>query len=170
VNWERPPAGAILRPSLSQLRQWSASLYADGYDALAIDIESAGDYLLCVGLTPMHFDTGGIGPTLCLPFRTQGGAQYWHTRSELVVAVELLGGWLADPSLTKVFHFGLLHDVPFLRRMGFDVEGRIVDTAAVSHTAYTELPKGLQFLATLYAGAPVWKRLVDEDDETEGKA
>jgi ribonuclease D len=106
---------------------------------------------------------------LCLPFRTQGGYQYWKSRRELVSAVGWLAALLADSALVKVFHFGLLHDVPFLRQLGFDVAGRIVDTAALSHTAFTEFPKGLGFLATLYCWAPVWKHLKEEDEE-DGKS
>ena len=48
-------------------------------------------------------------------------------------------------------------------------EETLVDTANLMHCAFSEIPKGLQFGATLYCWAPVWKRLTDETDDEEGK-
>ena len=70
-----------------------------------------------------------------------------------------------------VFHNGISYDIPLLERYGFEVRGLLVDTMWLAHHCYSELPKGLQFLATQYCWAPVWKSLVDEKDEgDEAKA
>ena len=66
-------------------------------------------------------------------------------------------------------HNGIGHDVRLLEKQGFTVNGRLMDTMTLCHLAYPEFPKGLQFTSTLYTWAPVWKGLVDVDDEVEGK-
>lgn len=69
-----------------------------------------------------------------------------------------------------MFHNGVSHDVPILEELGFEVQGRLLDTMFLSHVAYPEAPKGLQHCATLHLWAPVWKSLTEETDEEEGKA
>ena len=79
-------------------------------------------------------------------------------------------GLLAMDTITKVFHNGVVYDVPILRYLGFEVKGRLIDTLNLAHACYPELSKGLQFTATLYNWAPCWKRLTEEADEGDGKA
>ena len=82
---------------------------------------------------------------------------------------EWLYSVLADARLGKVFHNGVVYDVPILQGIGFHVRGRLIDTMNLAHACYPELSKGLQFTATLYNWAPVWKVLSDETDEGDGK-
>jgi hypothetical protein len=72
-------------------------------------------------------------------------------------------------TVAKVFHNGVVYDVPILQTLGFLVKGRLIDTMNLQHACYPELPKSLQFCATLYLWSPCWKLLVDESDELEGK-
>jgi hypothetical protein len=75
---------------------------------------------------------------------------------------------LAYRGSTKVGHFSIQHDVPYLLDLGFKVHGPLVDTSVLCHAVHSELPKGLQFLATLFCGAPRWKDITDEK-ETDTK-
>jgi hypothetical protein len=70
---------------------------------------------------------------------------------------------LASPT-PKVFHNGQAFDIPYLEDLGFEVNGYAGDTLLMAHLALPELPKGLQFLATLYCRLPMWKRLVEEEE------
>ena len=149
----RPPPGTTLFPRLTDLTEFESGLT----NGLALDIENAGSYLLCIGLTQVNVDSWEVGRTLVLPFRLRGGVRYWRSPAEHARAVEWLFRLLAREDLAKVFHFGVTHDVPLLEEMGFEVRGRLIDTAVLAHAAYLELPLGLQFNAVLYSGATPWK-------------
>lgn len=166
------PTRHLLYPSLSQLRQWYTELHEGTYNVLSIDIEAAGPHVICVGITPVRWDgvNFALGDHLCLRFRHRGGSRYWQRWDDHLEAVRLLDDLLGDPDLALLFHNGVTYDVPELLRLGFIIRGRLLDTMVMHHEAYKEMPKGLQFLAKLYLGFPLWKVLTSEDDEGEGKA
>jgi hypothetical protein len=142
---------------------------AEEYDAVSIDIENAGPHIICVGFTLFHLESGVVGTTICVRFRRRGGRCYWTSRRELLAVVGWMYSFLSDPRLAKVFHNGVVYDVPILMGLGFEVQGRLIDTMNLQHTCYPEMSKGLQFTSTLYLWTPCWKRLTDETDEGEGK-
>ncbi len=162
-----PPPRSVLFPDLSDLYEFYESTKSEGWDALSHDLENAGPHIICDGMTQLKLETGEIGRSLCLRFRVRGGGLYWHNPRQLEGAVAWLWWVLADPGVAKVFHNGVTHDVPILEDVGFTVEGRLVDTLCLQHTAYVEMSKGLQYCATLYNEAPVWKSLTDGDEEDE---
>jgi hypothetical protein len=164
-----PPPRSVLFPSLKNLAEFYESTKAEGWDALSHDLENAGPHIICDGMTQLKLDTGEVGRSLCLRFRRQGGGLYWTDWQSHLAAVTWLWWVLADPGVAKVFHNGVTHDVPILEELGFTVNGRLIDTLILAHTAYSEMPKSLQFCATFWNGSPVWKSLVDEADEEEGK-
>jgi len=92
---------------------------------------------------------------------------YWEHWERHLKAVEVLQTLLLLP-VTKIFQNGITFDIPELTALGLQIVGPYIDTMHLAHTAYCELPKSLQFLSTLYLGAPVWKTLVDSE-ELEGK-
>ena len=164
---DQPPPNTVLFPTIPDLENFSREL--ENYDAISIDIENAGPHIICVGICSLSLDTGDVGRTVCLRFRRSGGGLYWRTRQELLDVVGWLYSVLADARLGKVFHNGVVYDVPILQGIGFHVRGRLIDTMNLAHACYPELSKGLQFTATLYNWAPVWKVLSDETDEGDGK-
>lgn len=169
------PQGAVLYPTLEDLEEFSRDPggLASG---LAVDIESAGRHLICVGLTRLS-DLG----YLCVRFRKEGGYLYWPSFTQLYQAVEWLDNLLGDPSIPLYFHNGQAFDVPELTHFtyqdgewhGFRLAGFTdlgYDTMLVQLTAMAGFPKSLQFCATYHLGFPVWKTLVSEDEEgAEGK-
>lgn len=160
-----PPPWTKLYPTLADIEDFADEV--QGLGAYSLDIESAGDHIICVGMTAVNLDTGAIGTTVCLRFRSRGGGLYWHRWADHLRACELLQELLLLP-VPKIFQNGITFDVPELKAIGFDIVGPYVDTMHLAHVAYCEMPKSLQFLGTLYLGAPVWKTLVD-DEELEGK-
>lgn len=157
-----PPPGAILFPSIGQLE----SMTYEGWDGVSLDLETAGDHIICCGVTPLMWD-GTLGTALCWRVLKRGGRQWWH-RDELARAARWFAGVLEDPRLAKVFWNGVTFDVPVLERNGFEVRGRLVDGMVMMHTVYAEMPKGLQSTATLFLGAPAWKGMVREDPKEDG--
>lgn len=162
---DQPPPGAKLFPSVEDLRAVVVSSQMAG--AVSIDIENAGRFLICVGFTPLSLtQEWWVGSPVCLRFRLRGGAQFWRRDSDLEEVIELVGELLADTSVAKVFH-NALHDVSILEAHGWPVRGRIIDTMILAHLCYSEQPKALGFCATLYLGAPNWKKLVKEVEEED---
>jgi hypothetical protein len=166
----QPPDGAWLYPSLKMLDEWKAELFLAGHDAVVYDLETAGDYIICVGMAGLTLESGELGRVLCLRFRLQGGRHYWANFHDHTVAVQFLASLLDNPRLANVFHNGVSFDVPLLVQHGFRVRGPLWDTMVMSSRAYPEMPKGLQFLATRYLWASVWKTLVRPEEEEEGKS
>lgn len=165
----RPPPNSILFPTLTDLEEFLVPLTEGEYDAVSIDIENAGPHIICVGCTQLSLGSDNVGATTCLRYRRRGGGLYWKTRQELVAATGWLFSLLAMDTIAKVFHGGVVYDVPILQSLGFKVKGRLIDTMNLAHTCYPEMPKGLQFCATLYNWAPYWKKLTDDDGEEDGK-
>ena len=168
IDISKPPPNTILFPTLRDLEEFT--LESEDYDAVSIDIENAGPHIICIGFTALSIDSGRVGSTICLRFRRRGGGHYWQSRSELIAVVGWLYGILDNSRLGKIFHNGVVYDVPILNALGFQVKGRLIDTLNLQHACYPEMSKGLQFTATLYNWAPCWKRLTDEGDEGDGKA
>jgi len=165
----KPPPGALLYPTLNQLDQWWINFKEGGYDAISHDLETAGRYIICDGLTPLRIDTGTLGQSLCLRFRGRYGHHWWPNRSEHNKAVSWLGMVLAEPSVSFVGHNIVGFDIPILHDHGFEVAGPILDTMVLMSRAYPELQKGLGFCATLFTGAPAWKRMVRSEANMEGE-
>lgn len=171
IDVSNPPPNTNIFPRKEDLDAFAEEFRpgADGFDAVSIDIENAGPHIICVGLTALHLSSGSIGRTVCLRFRRRGGGLWFRSRRELLEAVGWLDVLLSWSDVAKVFHNGVTHDIPILEELGFTVAGRLIDTMVLAHTCYPELPKSLQFCATLYLWSPCWKTLVDEKDEDEGK-
>jgi hypothetical protein len=154
---------APVRPTLVDLHQWEAGLVASG-GGCAVDIETAGDHLRCVG---MAWLAEPYTP-LVVPVRTQGGDLYWSP-SDFRDMLVWLWGILADESLQKVFHNGQAFDVPMLEHWGFTVRGYEFDTMLAQHVCYPGMDKGLEFMAKMYLGSPGWKHMVRGETDGEGK-
>ena len=169
IDISKPPPNSNLFPTIKDLWEFSRG-FEEEYDAVSIDIENAGPHIICIGCTQLSLADGRTGDTTCCRYRRRGGGLYWKTRRELVAAVDWLYDLLSMDSVAKIFHNGVVYDVPILQGLGFKVRGRLIDTLNLAHACYPELSKGLQFTATLYNWAPCWKRLTEETDEGDGKA
>ena len=166
-SWPRidirvPPPGTKLYAAPVHVKEMHRALSCQG-GTLVIDIESAGDYIMCVGLGRLGPGAAAVSQVLVVRFRVMGGGSFYHSQAALEVMVEALWELLADPKVPKLFHNGISYDVGVLERHGFVVGGDLLDTMQMAHTAYVEMPKSLQFLSTLHLGAPVWKTLVDDE-------
>ena len=164
-NTHEPPVGSYLYPSLTQLDEWWDEFLAGGYDAISHDLESAGQFIICDGLTPLNSKTGEIGRSLCLRFRGVGGCRWWPSWKDHHAAVQWLGKVLSHPGIAFVGHNVVGYDIPILREHGFTLGGPVIDTMVLMSRAYPEFPKGLQFCATLFLEAPAWKRMVKDTDD-----
>jgi len=150
-----PPPGAIIEPTLLELIDWWS---AAGPEGVAVDIETAGHHLVCIGFARIR-DLASI----VVHILDEQGQAYWSD-DEWPHVRNLVADILADPAIPKVFHNGQAFDVLMLERAGFPVAGFTFDTLLAQHIAYAEMPKGLQHCARLYNGAEAWKHLINFDD------
>lgn len=164
VDITQPAPDAKLYATLDNLRQFHVEAADMGW--MSLDLETCGDHLICAGMTAFEMEGPGVGQTLCLRFRLRSGMLAWSTRELPEVAAELYG-LLADPTVGKLLHNGINFDLALLEFNGFRVEGPVWDTMAMWHTAYSEFPLALQWLSTLFLGMPVWKTLVDTDEDAK---
>ena len=115
------------------------------------DIETRGGHIDCVGLS--HARTEGI----CIPFMTRTNlAGYWPEDQEAEI-VYLLYKLLAHP-LVKIRWQNGLYDAQYVYRHWHFIPRGVQDTMISQHSVFAALPKGLSFLASMYADWYVyWK-------------
>ena len=166
VDVEQPPPRSKLYPTLSDLDEFRTELTGLREPAVGLDIEGAGQYLICIGFTALDLADFTVGSSLCLRFRLRGGLRAWSQWEQHYRAVEWLWDLLADDTVAKVAH-NATHDVTELEADGFIVNGRLIDTMVLAHVAYSEFPKSLEFCATLYLGSPRWKTLIAEGEDNK---
>ena len=152
-----PPSGGVLSPTLVDLANWSPQTMFGG---VAVDIETAGDYLVCIGFARLVDEA-----SICVPFLKQGGTRYWPSWEEHLAAVEWVYGVLADPRIPLVFQNGQAFDIPRLSKLGFTVVNYSFDTLIAQRYAYPEMAADLAFLGGFYGGIPNWKWLAREEQE-----
>ncbi len=152
-----PPEGANIYPSLRDLEVFSSRISS----YCSVDIECAGDYLVCVGICHLSSEE-----YVCVRFRhgsEDPGALF--EPEDLEERALWLFEFLADDEIKKVYHNGYAFDIPYLEGQGFVVNGFANDTMLQGFIFSAELPKKLNFSALTYCGIPNWKTLVREKDE-----
>lgn len=114
---------------------------------IAVDIETSGDRLLCVGFCQSD-------PIVYVV----SADQFFEHKEEFQHVFDLF---------QLIFHNGLF-DVSFLQRLGFTIPNW-VDTMLLHHTIYSELPHSLAFVSSVYTRMPYWKWMAHEEEEIEDK-
>jgi hypothetical protein len=143
------PESAKRKPEISEMSAWVRGDLSQG---MAIDIETKGQELQGVGFCRVA-DLAPIWiPLIWNGVRTEPHHEAW-IRQRLA------------SKLLKVWHNGVGFDIPFLIRAGYEVEPPWKDTMISAHIHMPEHPKGLQWLATTHLRFPVWKDMVDPQEE-----
>ncbi len=117
---------------------------------VTLDIETpmSAPYILCVGLTD-NYNTA-----LCIPF-VDGGQPLWSMEEEKFL-------WkLIKQILNSPQHYKVIQNAQFEMDVLFNMVGEItpitMDTMIGHHLLYSELPKGLDTLCSLYTNEPYYK-------------
>jgi len=131
----------------------STEIYSPTCKLLSVDIETSGNRITCIGLSPHN------ALTIVIPFddaRAKNGS-YWAS-SDLERRVwEAIAGVLADSTIPKLFQNGL-YDIAFLwRSMRVKVLGATHDTMLLSHALQPEALKALDYLGSIYSDEGAWK-------------
>lgn len=121
-----------------------------GAEYVAFDIETETDQITCVGFSPRP------GWAVSIPFWYGASGSLWSEGEELQLW-ERIREILESEAIKKIGQNGS-YDIEFLRRtMSIDVRGYEFDTMLAFHCLYPELPKGLDYLVSIYTDHPYYK-------------
>jgi DNA polymerase len=111
---------------------------------LAVDIETRGGHIACLGLAWSGEDA------LCIPLMQigQGHTSYWCIEEEIQI-VWALRALLTHPRVAVVGQ-NWLYDMQYIAKHWGFIPWPHLDTMIAHHVAFAGLPKGLDFLASLY--------------------
>jgi uracil-DNA glycosylase len=149
----RPKREIWIEPTLEDLETFYA-LHLQSSDLIAIDIETAGTLITCIGFAPNE------RVSLVVPFYDprRAGGNYWPIMDDESRAWGFVRRVLSLPA-RKLFQNGM-YDIGFLwRTVGLTPVNPAEDTMLLHHSIYPELQKGLGFLGSLYTNEPAWKQM-----------
>ena len=152
---------------------------------VAFDIETVGELVRCISLA---YKINGVVCSSTIPFikfnsssmvfpsnarvsmipNNQTNAScYWSIEDEVEV-VGLLKKLMEDKSIRKISHNGISFDQPIIEKnFGITVENHYFDTMHAFHVLYPELPKGLDFLSSIYTNIHNYWSNVDKTNDIE---
>ena len=135
-----PPYNFLLRPSFEQAIEALRGLESG---VVSVDLETRGGHIACIG-----FGTSRLH-AFCIPFMcVERVSGYWSRDEELSLVMELRKV-LTRPDLDFVLQNGL-YDVQYIARFWGVVLKVYLDTMLAQHVAFAGLPKGLDFLSSIY--------------------
>lgn len=148
----RPEREIWIEPDLADIERFYND-HIRGCRVLAVDIETAGNQITCIGFSPDR------RTAIVIPFvdYRRKGRNYWTAKDDEAQCWRLVRDILGDASIRKVFQNGL-YDIAFLwRSMGIQTYGAAEDTMLLHHALQPESLKGLGFLGSIYSDEGSWK-------------
>ena len=151
-----------LEPTVRDLRQWYHTL--SGAPALTVDCETSRGQITCVGFSPDAISS------YVVPFwdRRRSDWSYWPTLDEEFEAWLFCYLLLTSDSI-KILQNGL-YDLQYFLRYRWPMRRFIHDTMIKFHSLYPGLPKGLDFLGSIYANERAWKKFRPRGGEEKDDA
>lgn len=147
----RPTRQVLINPTLHNIISWKDWLLASPPPLLAVDIETKGGQISCIGFAWSR------SAALTIPFldQSQPHWHYWSTHADEKSA------WLAcrdilESPIPKLFQNGT-YDLQYIIRWGIRPQAVEHDTMLLHHSLYPEMRKGLGFLGSIYTNESAWK-------------
>lgn len=152
-----PHRRVLIDPTLEEVLAFAER----DWPVLSTDIETAKGQITCIGFAP------SIHEAIVVPFADHRfpGKSYWPTHDLEVRAWRAVGRLLASP-IPKLFQNGM-YDLMYLARAGFRVMNCAHDTMLHHHALFSELPKGLGFMGSVYTNERSWKLARKRSKEVE---
>lgn len=148
----RPKREVWIEPTLEDIDEFDRK-HIQSASRLAVDIETAGTAITCIGFAPKP------GLALVIPFShpKKLGGSYWSSLAHESNAWKAIRAILERPKPDKIFQNGL-YDIAFLwRAYGIKVYGAEEDTLLLHHALQPESLKSLGFLGSIYTDEGSWK-------------
>ena len=151
-----------LEPTIEDLVSWRDRLLSA--QALAVDCETRNGQITCVGFSPSPEEA------YVIPFwdRRRAGWHYWPDAASERFAWQICRDILVSP-VEKILQNGL-YDLQYFLRYLWPMKGFRHDTMIKFHSLYPGLPKGLDFLGSLYANERAWKQYRPRGGEEKREA
>lgn len=154
-RWTIPKWNFLLRPSyedtINTLDRLSARLRSGEHLWLSFDIETRAGHIACVGIAWSKLDA------ICIPFMcTERSNGFWSEDQECEI-VRRLGGLLTHRN-ARVIGQNITFDSQYTWRYWGFVPRVVQDTMISQHSIFSDLPKSLAFICSLYCNYYVyWK-------------
>lgn len=118
---------------------------------ISFDIETRAGHIACAGLS------WSLTDAICIPFMAVGSPQgYWNADQEAEIVFRLYK-LLTHPNV-QVIGQNLLYDAQYTWKHWHFVPRVVQDTMISQHAIFSDMPKGLGFLASMYCDYFVyWK-------------
>ena len=120
---------------------------------VGFDIECTPKYITCFSLAYKNKD--GTIHSMCIPLMDNSG-NYWTINEEVTIWTEL-SKLLISPDVGLICQNGMFDVMFVLRTMNIISDNFFFDTMLAQHIVYTDLPKGLDFLTSVYTYFPYYK-------------
>lgn len=156
-DFRRPHRRLTIDPELHEVLAFVEE--AEKAPVLSVDVETERRQITTVGFATAP-DRGFVVP---IWDKRKPGWSYWTEARENIVWNALNILLRNHPRL--LFQNGL-YDMVYLWRMGIRVGCCPEDTMLQHHSLYSEMPKGLGFLGSIYTNEPAWKSM-RRDSEVE---
>lgn len=147
----RPSRQIQINPTPMQMVEWRDRLLHDRPAVISCDIETMGGQIKCVGVARSPSDA------MVVPFidldRPDGS--YWPTIEAELFAWEIIDSILG--SGIPIVGQNFLYDLQYLMPAVVPVRNVLHDTMLRHHSMFPELPKGLDFLGSVYTNEVSWK-------------
>lgn len=121
----------------------------DKVNYTAVDIEATPKYVTCFSLTVS--ETEGM----CIPLMNNQGSMW--TASQEVIIWNRFSKIMNNPNIGKIKQNGMFDCMYLLRTLGIKCCNFVFDTMIAQHICWTDLPKGLDFLVSIYSYFPYYK-------------
>ena len=150
----RPQREIWIEPTLEDIYEFERQ-YLNRCRRIAIDIETAGNQITCIGFSPDN------AVALVIPFADsrRTGRSYWPDKETEVSVWRFVRKILTNRGISKTFQNGL-YDITFLwRAYGIPTLNAEHDTMLLHHALQPEALKGLGFLGSVYTDEGPWKEM-----------
>jgi uracil-DNA glycosylase len=143
-----------IQPTIEDLYEFKRT-YIDNSERCAVDIETAGNQITCIGFAPNQ------RVAIVVPFvdGRRLGKNFWGNAATERKAWAFVKDVLGDRRIRKSFQNGL-YDIAFIwRSVGMKVYGAEHDTMLLHHALQPEALKGLGYLGSVYTDEGNWKQM-----------
>ncbi len=147
-DWPQAYADDFLtNPSFEKIMETLELLHKERY--VCFDIETAQNQIVCLGF--------GWSKTnaLCIPIFF-GGNSWWTSEQELAI-VKSIKRLFMNTSVNFIAQNAQYDMIYLADKWGVEVPNLWLDTMIAFHCVYPELPKGLDFLSSIYTHRPYHK-------------
>jgi len=168
-----PEMNFIIRPTFEQVMEFLRK----PHKRLSFDVETAGKRIRCLGFSDKK------NHAICIPFMaktkeknekmlfsldlpTETVGSYWTIEEESAILTELNRIFL-DKRIQKIAQNYPFDSMVLAREFGFHIEGLHLDTMVAMHCCYSELPKSLDFLTSIFTKIPYYADHEVSNDESE---